>query len=105
TSLKGRGLPARLRGVVETESGSNDPVAILFTIAFATALTSGSGQVQTGPMVVGIIIQLALGALAGVLLARLLAWLINSVRLESFGLYPILALAGGLFIYALTNVL
>ena len=105
TSLKGRGLPARLRGVVETESGSNDPVAILFTIAFATAAASGTGEVQTGPMVVGIIIQLALGALAGVLLARLLAWLINSVRLESFGLYPILGLAGGLFIYALTNII
>ncbi|HZJ10236.1 MAG TPA: potassium/proton antiporter [Trueperaceae bacterium] len=102
TSLKGRGLPARLRGVVEAESGSNDPVAILFTLAFASAATSG--QLRTGPMVVGIIVQLALGAIVGVLLARLLAWLINKVRLESFGLYPILALAGGLFIYAVTNI-
>src|SRR5690606_34866792 len=103
TSLKGRGLPARLRGVVETESGSNDPVAILFTLALATAATTG--QFEVGPMVVAIILQLALGALSGVVLARLLAWLINKVRLESFGLYPILALAGGLFIYAVTNII
>ena len=103
TSLKGRGLPARLRGVVETESGSNDPVAILFTLGLATAVTSGRFEVSS--MAVGIIVQLAIGALSGVVLARLLAWLINKVKLESFGLYPILTLAGGLFIYAITNII
>src|SRR5690606_6355824 len=81
TSLKGRGLPARLRGVVETESGSNDPVAILFTLGLATAATSG--EFNVGAMAVGIIVQLAIGALSGVVLARLLAWLINKVKLES----------------------
>ena len=41
SSLKGQGLPARLRGVLETESGTNDPVAIYLTIALAGAVTGG----------------------------------------------------------------
>jgi len=103
TSLKGRGLPARLRGVVETESGTNDPVAILLTIALAGAVTSGTFDV--GGIVIGIVVQLAVGALCGVLLGRVMVWLINIVKLESFGLYPILGLVGGLLIFALTNII
>lgn len=103
TSLKGRGLPAKLRGVVETESGTNDPVAILLTLAFATAVTSGSFDL--GGIVIGIIVQLAVGALCGVLLGRAFVWLINVVKLESFGLYPILGLAAGLLTFALTNII
>src|SRR5690606_40070207 len=56
-------------------------------------------------LVVRVVTQLALGAIAGVVLARLLVWLINHLRLEAYGLYPILALSGGLLIYAVTNLI
>lgn len=103
SSLKGRGLPSRLRGIVETESGTNDPIALLMTLAFSRAITSGSLDVAS--LIVSIVIQLAIGTLAGVVLARLLVWVINHLRLEAYGLYPILALSGGLLIYAVTNLL
>lgn len=103
TSLKGRGLPARLRGVVETESGTNDPVAILLTLALAGAVTSG--RFDLGGIVIGIVVQLAVGALCGVLLGRVLVWLVNAVKLETFGLYPILGVVGGLLTFALTNII
>lgn len=103
SSLKGRGLPSRLRGIVETESGTNDPIALLMTLALAVA--TSTGEVDVPGLVVGIVIQLALGAVTGVVLARLLVWVINHLRLEAYGLYPILALSGGLLIYAVTNLL
>lgn len=101
--LEGRGLPARLRGVLETESGTNDPVGIYLTVAFTTLLTSAPAPI--GSFLLGIVTQLILGGILGVIFGRLLAWLINHVRLETYGLYPVLALAGGLFSYAATNLL
>lgn len=103
SSLKGRGLPSRLRGIVETESGTNDPIALLMTLAFSRAITTDVLDVSS--LIVSIVIQLALGTLVGVVLARLLVWVINHLRLEAYGLYPILALSGGLVIYSVTNLL
>lgn len=101
--LEGRGLPARLRGVLETESGTNDPVGIYLTVAFTTLLSAAPAPI--GSFLLGIVTQLVLGGILGVVFGRALAWLINHVRLETYGLYPVLALAGGLFSYAATNLL
>ncbi len=101
--LKGRGLPARLRGVLETESGTNDPVGIYLTIAFTTLLTSGQSNIWG--FLGGIVLQLSLGGLLGYLWGRGLTWLINYARLETHGLYPVLALAGGLLAYAGTDLI
>ncbi|ADI15656.1 potassium/proton antiporter [Truepera radiovictrix] len=101
--LKGRGLPSRLRGVLETESGTNDPMGIYLTLALTATLVSG--QVGVGGLVAGVVVQLTLGGLLGYAFARALAWLINHVRMDAFGLYPVLALAGALLAYAGTNLL
>jgi len=102
SALEGRGLPARLRGVLETESGTNDPVGIYLTVTLASFITTGQGNV--GSLVLGIALQLALGGLLGYLCGRALVWLINRVNVDAFGLYPVLALAGGLLAYAGTNL-
>src|SRR5690606_40669180 len=102
SSLKGRGLPSRLRGIVETESGTNDPVALLMTLALVEAITRG--EFDVAGLVVRVVTQLAFGAVAGVVLARLLVWLINHLRLEAYGRSPILALSGGLLICAVPDL-
>ncbi len=101
--LKGRGLERRLRGILETESGTNDPIGIYLTVALTTLVVSG--QVDIWGVLSGAAIQLSLGAVYGWLLGKALAWLINRTRIDSFGLYPVLALAGGLLSYALANLL
>jgi len=101
--LKGRGLPARLRGILETESGTNDPVGIYLTVAFTTLLTTGQSDVWA--FLLGIVMQLAFGGLLGFGFGHALAWLINRVHLDTYGLYPVLALSGGLLGYAATNLL
>lgn len=100
--LAGQGLPERLRGVLETESGTNDPVSIYLTMALATA--AAGGEVSGFGMVLGVIVQLGLGAVCGLGAGWVLARLVDRVRVDSAGLYPVLALAGGLSIYAATNL-
>lgn len=100
--LKGRGVPARLRGVLETESGTNDPVGIYLTMALTTVLVSG--QADWPALATGIAVQLALGGLLGFLGGLALVWLLNRIKLEGFGLYPLLALAGGFLVYSGTNL-
>ena len=101
--LKGRGLPARLRGLLEAESGTNDPVGIYLTVALSTLLTSGETNIWG--FLGGIVLQLFLGGLLGYLFGRGLTWLINHARLDTPGLYPVMALAGGLLSYAATDLL
>ncbi len=100
--VKGRGIPARLRGVLETESGTNDPVSIYLTVALTTVLISG--QANGLNLVAGVVAQLALGGALGYLWGIALVWLLNHVKLGSFGLYPLLALACGLLAYSATNL-
>lgn len=101
--LRDKGLPARLKGVIEAESGTNDPMSIYLTIALTAIVLTGQTSLAT--LVWGVAVQLALGALLGLAFGRALVWLINHVTVESFGLYPLLALAGGLLAYAVTNLL
>lgn len=103
SALKGRGLPARLRGLLEAESGTNDPVSIYLTVALTTALVAGGASVPA--VLLGIVVQLVVGAVLGLVSGHALVWLLNTGRVTSYGLYPVLALAGGLLAYAVTNLL
>ncbi|MFZ2909864.1 MAG: potassium/proton antiporter, partial [Candidatus Desulfobacillus denitrificans] len=93
-------LKQRVATVLEIESGSNDPMAIFLTVALVTLLASGDAPSwQIGVFFVQ---QMGIGLLGGVLGGRLLAWLVNRIRLAE-GLYPLLALAGGLFLFGLVG--
>ena len=101
-ALKGRGLPGRLKAVLETESGTNDPVAIYLTMALVSM--AGAGALGAFGLVAGVVLQLGLGALYGWVAGRALVFVINRVALDGAGLYPVLALAGALLAYGLANV-
>jgi potassium/hydrogen antiporter len=101
--LRGKGLPARLRGILETESGTNDPVSINLTLVLTAVLVSGSAQVLT--LTWGIALQLLLGGLFGYGGGWLLVWFLRKVRLEGGGLYPVLAIAGAFLVYSASNLL
>lgn len=101
--LSGAGLPERLRGVLEAESGTNDPVSIYLTIALSTALAGGVVSVPW--LLVGVVLQLGAGLVLGWLGGRLLAWTIDRIEVEGAGLYPVFAVAGAFVVYSLTNLL
>jgi cell volume regulation protein A len=94
------GLQARLKSLLELESGSNDPMAVFLTTAMIQTLTEPSSTV--GSIVVGFLVQMIIGAGAGYLLGRGTVVLVNHLRLQYEGLYPVLTLALALLTYGAT---
>jgi len=95
-------LKGNLRPFLEFESGSNDPMAVLLTTGIiGLILTPGSSIFDLVPTFVQ---QMAVGGLMGYGLGRFTVWLINRIKLETEGLYPVLTLAMVLLVYGLTSV-
>ncbi len=94
-------LKGNLKPLLELESGSNDPMAVLLTLAcISLLLHPGETAADLLPRIA---VQLLLGAGLGYLLGRGMIHLINHIRLEYDGLYPVLSLALVLFIYGLST--
>lgn len=84
-------LRPRLRAIIELESGSNDPMAVFLTIA---ALQLLSHKATSFAALAGeLVIEMAVGAIGGYLVGRGTTWLINRIRLDADGLYPVLTIA------------
>ncbi len=100
-SVRGVRLKGRLRPTLEVEAGLNDPMAVFLTITFLTILQTGAASpldtAQT--LMTHAIVQLLGGIVFGVLGGSLLLTIVNRLTL-SVGLYPVLAVAGGLFVFA-----
>lgn len=94
----GTTLKERVSATLEIESGSNDPMAIFLTVALLDLLAAGRDGLDTA-VLVAFAKQFGIGAVLGLAGGRLLVWLINRLTLAT-GLYPLLAVAGGLLTYA-----
>jgi cell volume regulation protein A len=92
----------KLRYLLEFESGSNDPMAVLLTTSILGIMVSGSGS-PVG--IVGTLIgQLLFGGLVGALIGWLAMKLINRMTLSAMGLYPILVFAFGCTAFGLADL-
>lgn len=93
-------LTGRLKELLELESGSNDPMAVFLTVAMLQLIANpGQSPFSLVPMFV---LQMGLGALFGLATGRAAVWLINRLRLEYDGLYPVLSFALVLVTYGVT---
>ena len=96
------GLKHNLRPLLELESGSNDPMAYIMTTTFIYLIQEPNTSFATiGWMLVR---SIALGSIAGWAFGKASLWVINRIKLDTDGLYPVLMMATTLLTFAATDL-
>jgi cell volume regulation protein A len=95
---KNTGLKGNLRSTLELESGSNDPMAYFLTIAFIGLIINTDRS--TASIIPQFLMQFSLGALFGIATGYFGRFVINRIRLDYEGLYPVLVIAIMFFSFA-----
>ncbi|HEY3545298.1 MAG TPA: potassium/proton antiporter [Propionicimonas sp.] len=92
-------LPARIRAVVEGESGFNDaPIVLLVTVATEWSLGRGpEGGVPV--LVLVIVLQLVAGVAVGVAIGWIAVFVMRRIALPASGLYPLAGLGWAVLAY------
>ncbi|QWX84594.1 potassium/proton antiporter [Cellulophaga sp. HaHaR_3_176] len=88
---KSLALKNNLRPTLELESGSNDPMAYVLTLAFLTLVIN---QDKSFLSIIPLFLQqMILGGLLGISFGFLSKYIINKIKLDFEGLYPVLVIA------------
>lgn len=91
-------LRGTLKPLLELESGSNDAMSVFLTIGLISLITGASGSsLDLIPMFIR---QMVLGGVIGFGIGKLMVLLVNRLRLEYDGLYPVLTLSFVLLTYS-----
>ncbi len=103
--LRSTGLHLRRRvgATLELESGLNDPMAVILTMATTAALAAETGF--TLRLLVDVVVQLAVGGGLGVLFGRVGRWVLGRVRVQATGLYPVLTVGLAFIAFGLATLL
>ncbi len=88
---KNLGLKTNLRPTLELESGSNDPMAYFLTIAFLGLVINQDLSIYS--IIPLFLKQILIGGALGFGFGKLSKYVINRIRLDFEGLYPVLAIA------------
>ncbi|EQA63688.1 potassium/proton antiporter [Leptospira alexanderi] len=97
------GMKKGLTSLLELESGSNDPLAVLLTVSILSLL--GPRPPQIGELALHIFMQFSIGTVAGVIFGYAIYKGLNRIKLEYEGLYPVLISASVLFVYSATELI
>ena len=93
-------LRGTLRPLLELESGSNDPMAVLLTIGIIAYIHDPTTGILD--FVVLFIKQMGFGAVAGIGLGKAMQFIFNRIRFSHEAMYPVFGLAFAAFSYAIT---
>lgn len=94
-------LKSNLRPMLELESGSNDPMAYVLTIAFLSLVVNQDTSIVS--LLPFFLKQMFIGAVAGFLFGMLSKVIINRIKLGFEGLYPVLVTGLMLLTFSATD--
>jgi potassium/hydrogen antiporter len=99
----GVSLSKRLQSMLELESGSNDPMAIFLTVSCIEVIT---GKTPVGFGLLRLFAsQMIVGAIVGIAMGYVAVRVVNRIRLDAAGLYPVLVTGFGLVTFGVTVAL
>ncbi len=96
-------LKKRVATTLELESGLNDPVAVILTMAFTFALIEN--QSITSWIILDTFIQLSIGAVVGISIGKFGRWLLLRTPIVAGGLYSVLTLAIAFLSFGLATII
>jgi len=99
-SSSGTKLKGGLKNLLEFESASNDPMAVILTLGFIHLITNPEASVWS--MVFLLVQQMVLGIVVGFVMGKAIVFKVNRLRLDYEGLYPVLTLSLVIFTYGFT---
>lgn len=95
------GLKGNLRPLLEFESGSNDPMAYFLTIGFIYLVQVPEASLLS--LIPKFLLNMAVGALCGFAFGKAMIWIVNKIKLDVDGLYPVLVLSLLFFTFSFTE--
>ena len=98
---KSIGLKGNLRPTLEFESGSNDPMAYFLTVSVIYLIQEPDASVLS--LIPRFFKGMILGAICGYALGKAMIWIVNRIKLDIDGLYPVLILALVFFTFSFTD--
>lgn len=99
---KGLGLKNRIKPLLELESGSNDPLAVLLTVTLIGLAVETSGT--STQIAINFFQQILFGAAFGYGAGKASVWTLNRVNLEFEGLYPVLTISVVALVFGLSQL-
>lgn len=84
-------LTGTVEPLLELESGSNDPMAVILTIGLIELITHPASSMWLLLRDLGV--QIIIGVVVGYLAGRLGVWIVNSIRIQQEGLYSAVTIA------------
>lgn len=104
--LRGSGLNLKQRvgSTIEVESGANDPMAIILTVLLTQSLVEGRTLPDWSSLATQVVVQIAVGLAVGVAMGRGGRLVLNRLRLQAGGLYPVFTIALAFLAYGVATV-
>lgn len=96
-------IKKNVQAVIEFESASNDPMAVLLTVGIIQFIMLPN--VTFSYLISMFFVQVLMGLTIGLVMGTITPWLINKLHLEYKGLYPVLTIGLIMLTYGFTSIM
>lgn len=99
-----KNIKEQLSSTLETESGTNDPMAVFLTVTIISIIEM-PGDPNILILIATFFWQMGIGVVVGLLVGKIAVFSINKIDLEASGLYPVLSLGFAMLTFSFTELI